>query len=56
MNTPEWNFKRRVLDIAIDQINEFSDINLKYEQHKVAQFQVFHSVLNKRNQLIAYRK
>ena len=27
-------FKRRVLDIAIDQINEFSDINLKYEQHK----------------------
>lgn len=27
-------FKRRVLDIAIDQINEFSDINIKYEQHK----------------------
>jgi len=27
-------FKRRVLDIAIDQINEFSDINVKYEQNK----------------------
>lgn len=27
-------FKRRVLDIAIDQINEFSDITIKYEQHK----------------------
>ncbi|WP_179995862.1 replication initiation protein RepM, partial [Acinetobacter sp. YH16053] len=27
-------FKRRVLDIAVDQINEFSDINVKYEQHK----------------------
>ncbi|OTG79237.1 RepB family plasmid replication initiator protein [Acinetobacter sp. ANC 4558] len=27
-------FKRRVLEIALDQINEFSDINVKYEQHK----------------------
>ena len=27
-------FKRRVLDIAIKQINEFSDITIKYEQHK----------------------
>ena len=27
-------FKRRVLDIAIDQMNEFSDITVKYEQHK----------------------
>lgn len=27
-------FKRRVLDIAIDQINEFSDITVEYEQHK----------------------
>lgn len=27
-------FKRRVLDIAIKQINEFSDITVKYEQHK----------------------
>jgi plasmid replication initiation protein len=27
-------FKRRVLDIATDQINDHSDINLKYEQHK----------------------
>ena len=27
-------FKRRVLDIAVDQINEFSDITVKYEQHK----------------------
>jgi len=27
-------FKRRVLDIATDQINDHSDISLKYEQHK----------------------
>lgn len=27
-------FKRRVLDIAVDQINKFSDISIKYEQHK----------------------
>ena len=27
-------FKRRVLDIAVDQINEFSDITVKYEQYK----------------------
>lgn len=27
-------FKRRVLDIAIEQINEFSDVIAKYEQHK----------------------
>lgn len=27
-------FKRRVLDIALDQINEFSDIIVQYEQHK----------------------
>lgn len=27
-------FKRRVLDIAIDQINESSDITVEYEQHK----------------------
>lgn len=27
-------FKRRVLDLAVDQINEFSDITVKYEQNK----------------------
>src|SRR5574344_1358489 len=27
-------FKRRVLDIAVDQINEHSDLIIKYEQHK----------------------
>ena len=27
-------FKRRVLDIAVDQINDSSDITVKYEQHK----------------------
>ena len=27
-------FKRRVLDIAVDQINELSDTTVKYEQHK----------------------
>lgn len=28
------NFKARVLDIAVDQINKNSDITVKYEQHK----------------------
>ncbi len=28
------NFKRRVLDIAISQINEHTDITVEYEQHK----------------------
>lgn len=27
-------FKRRVLEVAISQITEFTDINVKYEQHK----------------------
>lgn len=27
-------FKRRVLDIAVNQINDFSDITVTYEQHK----------------------
>ena len=27
-------FKRRVLDIATEQINELSDVTIKYEQHK----------------------
>ncbi len=28
------NFKDRVLHLAIDQVNEFTDITVKYEQHK----------------------
>ena len=28
------HFKARVLDLAVSQINEHTDINLKYEQHK----------------------
>lgn len=28
------NFKTRVLDLAVDQINKFTDIKVKYEQHK----------------------
>ena len=28
------DFKKRVLDIAIDQINEHTDITVNYEQHK----------------------
>jgi flagellar hook-associated protein FlgK len=28
------NFKRRVLDIAVDQINENTDITVTYNQHK----------------------
>ncbi|PCN59360.1 MULTISPECIES: replication initiation protein RepM [Acinetobacter] len=27
-------FKRRVLDVSIEQINEFSDIEVEYQQHK----------------------
>lgn len=27
-------FKRRVLDVAVQQINEFSDIEVEYQQHK----------------------
>lgn len=30
-----YNFKKRVLDPAIQQINKFSDINVKWEQKKV---------------------
>jgi plasmid replication initiation protein len=45
-------FKRRVLDIAVDQINELSDITVKYEQHKkVVQFQDFLLALSQRKQL-----
>ncbi|WP_235985191.1 replication initiation protein RepM, partial [Acinetobacter baretiae] len=28
------NFKLRVLDIAVEQVNQFSDYKIKYEQHK----------------------
>lgn len=45
-------FKRRVLDIAVDQINELSDITVKYEQHKrVVQSQDFLLALSQRKQL-----
>jgi plasmid replication initiation protein len=34
--------KERVLELSIKQINEHTDITVKYEQHKkVDQFQVF---------------
>ena len=29
-----WNFKQRVLELAIEQINEHTDITASYEQHK----------------------
>lgn len=29
-----WNFKQRVLELAIEQINEHTDITATYEQHK----------------------
>lgn len=32
--TEMHNFKKRVLDIAINQINKYTDIEAKYEQHK----------------------
>jgi plasmid replication initiation protein len=36
------NFKTRVLDIAINQINEKTDIKVKMEQHKTGRsLQVF---------------
>ena len=28
------NFKKHVLDFAVNQVNEFTDINVCYEQHK----------------------
>lgn len=28
------NFKLRVLDVAVEQVNQFSDYQIKYEQHK----------------------
>lgn len=28
------NFKARVLDLAVEQINKYSDIKVKYEQEK----------------------
>ncbi|MBF7684121.1 replication initiation protein [Acinetobacter sp. B5B] len=28
------DFKKRVLDIAVEQVNQFSDYKIKYEQHK----------------------
>jgi plasmid replication initiation protein len=33
-NTTDGNFKRRVLEPAIQQINEHTDIKAEYEQHK----------------------
>ena len=32
--TTLWNFKQRVLELAIEQINEHTDITATYEQHK----------------------
>ncbi len=35
MNTREWgNLKKKVLHLAIDQINKYTDIKAEYEQHK----------------------
>jgi plasmid replication initiation protein len=42
------NFKKRVLEPSIKQINEHTDITVTYEQHKKGVlFQAFHSDLNK---------
>lgn len=41
------NFKMRVLDIAVNQINETTDYKIEYEQHKrVEPLLVFHSSLS----------
>jgi plasmid replication initiation protein len=34
MNTLEWKHLKTCFRYCIDQINEFSDITVKYEQHK----------------------
>jgi plasmid replication initiation protein len=47
--TAMHNFKKRVLEPSIQQINEHTDINVTYEQHKKGLFQAFHSGLNKNN-------
>lgn len=44
------DFKKRVLDIAINQINEKTDIKVKVEQHKTGRaFCDFPSSLSKTN-------
>jgi plasmid replication initiation protein len=44
------NFKSRVLEPSIKQINEHTDITVTYEQHKKGRlFQVFHSDLSRNN-------
>lgn len=44
------NFKLRVLELALEQINEHTDIFVKYEQHKKdVALLAFHSSLNKNN-------
>ncbi len=46
------NFKTYVLDFALKQVNELTDVKAKYEQHKKdVQFPVFLSVLSRKNQL-----
>lgn len=43
------NFKTYVLDFALKQVNELTDITAKYEQHKKGVlFQVFHSLSNRK--------
>lgn len=44
------NFKSRVLEPSIKQINEHTDITVTYEQHKKGgQLQAFHSDLSRSN-------
>ena len=46
------NFKARVLDHAVKQINEHTDITVKYEQHKTGKpLLPFHSHSRKRKYL-----
>lgn len=48
------NFKARVLDLAIEQINEHTDIKAKYKQHKngtkISGFQFFLNQKSKKNE------
>lgn len=46
-----YDFKKYVLDIALKQVNEHTDIIVKVEQHKqVNLLLVFHLALNRKNQ------
>ena len=51
------NLKMRVIELALKQINDHTDITATYEQHKKGgQSQGFHSSLNRRKKLSLKRQ